>query len=486
MPPNTQPSWWGPEKGIDSKDYLFMLGAKVCTDYPLPLECHTLGSPTQDLTDPLTIPCTRLENGRIKTEYLIKRAAEETSRSYTLGFPSALWTPALDLARRPGGCRRDFFALYLCPESPEYGHFYVLPDAVLDPPIEANDFITVDDTTIIQETTTLRTTSREIKFRLFPILTNTIATELYAVDVAGVECLDCADGPNDYGVLGGGDGVAVYGANTDDRFATATPFVFPVAVPVAYYLTDIINEGSVIVATFADDPDPTAGAAGVVAMSSDGGATWIVPAALVNAYYGVAAYNGYFVVVGAGGELWRTRNGLTWEQSAQTITVATLTGISVDKYANLAYVSGLGGVALVLDDDQVTDLTAAVNAAGADLFAVHVLGKNHVAFGGEAGFYTEAVDITAANAFTQYTVGGTVDDIRAIKGTCYRTFVGAGTVIYERSLFTDMLYKAQPLEYGAILTGDIRDIDMGDDENMFVAVTDDGEVVVIRAKYPGA
>ena len=104
--------WWGPKKGIDSKDYNpFMEGTLGKTDEPQPLLGHSLTSPNQNLTDALTNTYVELRNGRIVPVTVTTRAAVETSRTYTLGFPSgALWSAAMQFAER-GGCTKDFYLI---------------------------------------------------------------------------------------------------------------------------------------------------------------------------------------------------------------------------------------------------------------------------------------------------------------------------------------------------------------------------------------
>lgn len=480
---NSTPSHWGPPNGIDSRDYVLLMSEADPSRYPLHLESHTLGSPSQDLSDPLTVSFTALRNDRMVMIRKTKRPSEEMGRTYTLGFPSALWTPALEIAEQGGSITRDFFMLYLSPSDIKYSHFYVYPEGTLDRPVEAGDVITVEDTAIINKTTTLRVTTQETHYWLGLDLILDSGNKIYAVATRP----DVEDGINRGAVAAGGTGVANYGVITADRFATQDTITFPAGIPATSFITDVLCIGRNIYVTFADDADPHgAGAAGGVAYSPDG-TNWTVSTGVTDPMYGLALFNGLIYAVGAGGAMYKSANGVTWDAVTLTGITSDFAAMAVDEDNSLAYlVGGSGAFMTMTTDEQVSDLSTVAGTGTTNLSAVHVLAPNHVAIGGAAGFYAESYDVDGG-VWTVGVIGGASDAVAAISGTRYRVVAGAGGTLYERSLLTDMDFQAQDFLYGGSVTGDITDIAMNEgNDNFFLVGFDSGEVGVYKPQYPGA
>lgn len=484
---NTIASHWGPKNGIDSRDYVLLMAAETPLRYPFKLLAHTLTSPSQELSDTLTIPFTEIKNGKIRLVQRVKRAAEETGRSYTLGFPSALLTPALEVAMRGGCATRDFFMLYLCPEDEQYAHFIAFPESVMDQPVEANDLITVEDTAIIQQTTTLRTSGREINFHLDLLVAHTVAANaVHALAVQLAECAGCDELPNRNLVYGGGSGTASLGGKTLNQFNSVAAFTFPAGIGATMIMTDVIFVGNAVLASFADKADYTATpATGAVAFSPDGGTTWVVPNNVTDALYAVAYFNGAYYAFGDSGAMWRSENGVKWTDVSVASITSTIGAAAVDEDAGRLYLVGKSGLVLQMTTgDRVVDLTTAVGTTK-DLYSVGVFRENWVAVGGADGVFVESVNVGSA-PWVAGSVGGSTAKVSGIAGTAYRQIVGAGASVYERSLLTSLEFGPMPVFSGQTITGNVTDVVMGGDANFFAVAYDSGEIAVLKPRHPYA
>lgn len=492
---NPTPSHWGPKNGIDSKDYLLLMDTdSPVEEFPYRLLSHILTSPSQDLSDPLTIPFAQLKNGAIKIIQRTKRAAQETGLSYTLGFPSALWTPALELAMRSNkSLTRNFYMLYLSPEDAQYGHFHAFEDATLDPPIEAGDLITMTDDAIFQYTTTLRCPSRMTYLHLDLNLLDAGGADdvVNAVAIREDTANVASDRPNRVMAAGGNTAAAPMGKTSLDQFASNTAAVFPAGILAAWKLMDLLYVGDGIYAAFSDVADPFAigpgPVAGGVAYSPDNGATWVASGAgMAEAAFGLAAFNGFVYVVGTGGAIYKSSNGVAWEEVVNTTYTEVLTCIAVDEDNQLAYIGGANGTALTLSaTERLSDISTAVGLVAEDVRSAAVFEPGHVAFGGAGGYYSETLDADSG-VWTEYTVGGTTDLISAIAGDAFRVVAGAGNTVYERSLLTGMEFQALSFIYGAVVAGNVMDVALGNDGNFFLVGFDTGEIVAAKPRYPGA
>lgn len=487
-------SFWRPPNGINSKDYLMAMENPNPLKPPYPLLAHTLGSVSQNLTDALMFNTVELINGKIKTKSRISRPAEETSRDYTLGFPyGALNTPALNLARH-GGCETDFYIQYLCPINVCYEHFYVFVDAQMDEPVEAEDLVTVDDAVQIYETTTMHVVERDLYLHLDGYIVNTLdlstgAGTLQAIHAAAECCPDCGGCVNRI-LVGGNDGAAAsetsYLAISTDRGATFTEIDLDTLTggdTASMIVTSINSDCDYLWVAFTDDlTTPTAGG---VAYSTDGGATWTVPAAVTNGMFATFKLNDVYYVAGADGEIWKAEDGVNWEQVTNNVTTETLLAAAVDEEESTAYIVGENGAAVAYDGSAVVDISAPLAALAVppgDLYAVHVLERNRIQVSGASGFIAESSD--GAVSWTAITVAGTTDTVFALQGTGHRAIAAAGGVLYKRDILSNLKYAVISYQYSPTLTGDVVELSAGEDHNVYWGVMTTGEVIKIFPCHP--
>lgn len=490
--------YFGPPEGIDSKDYLFLMQGPKIISRPEPLIGHSLTNPSVDLTDSLKVNRVELSRGRIRTITITKRAPEVRGYSYTIGFPSgALWTPALAAAARPG-CRNTFFLKYLCPTDDRYSHVHIYPDGTLSPPVEEGDIVTVDDTNMITHTSTLESPRKDTLFKLqYEKLYTETSKELHAVTFTTAECPSCADVPGLGLIAVGGDGTAA-ASNliTDDRFTSVTK---PAAGGSGNYGTDVFQDGSLVVTTYADETTPAGGTgatAGGIAVSNNG---WLTNPSLVSGItapmYGVTKLGGTLIAVGGTGAgaakvYYSIDDGATWTEYTGTLpSTDAFTSIAADNQGYAAYIVGEGGKLFKATAPGRTitlvDISSSLPGSPGVLYVVKVLGENHVIVGGASGYVAESVDGGAS--WAQISVAGSTA-VHAIGGNRFRTIVAAGTAFYERSPLTDNQFVAGELESGQTISGDIKAIAIGvdGDFNLITLVTDAGEVVLGHSYLPNS
>ncbi|APU89037.1 hypothetical protein Rctr85_008 [Virus Rctr85] len=493
------PAWWGPQNGIDSKDYiLHMQGAGGVSDVPVSLLGHSLTSPSQNLTDALQFVETRLRNGRVTTVSRTKRAAYETSRTYTVGFPSALWTPLMERSIL-GGCTTALFMMYQCPEDRIYDHVDILPDATLNPAIEAEDVITTgEDTNIITHTSELQVPEKIRQWRLgFERIYDAAGTVAYN-DIALLteDCPGCDFVAGQGVIVAGGDGTAVPDVQlTDDRFGSVTALTgLGIATDTA---TAVFSEGDLVLVALTEsgaDPD------GKLYVSRDRGVSFAVVAGFTDIVNAFAKLGNTIIAIGdtggasTGATVYLSEDqGSTWsEVTASAVTALTtqaLNHVAVDPATGRIYMVADGGKMLVArlsgSTLTVSDISANTGAGINNLNAVAVLAKNHVVIGGAAGFAAESKN--GGVTFAVLDVPGS-DAIGGLDGNIYRLVIGAGTKLYERSLITKNAITEIVPENGQTLVGAVTRVKMGLEGNMnqFFAVTASGEVVLGRGFYPNA
>lgn len=481
---------WGPPNGLNSKSYVLAMAQENPASPLEELPNHTLGGVSPNLIDALFIPRTEMVNGRIKTRYIVSRAAEETHREYTLGFPQGmLYSPALDIARNKPECARDFFSVYKCPSDPQYGHFVVYTNGRLSPPQETEDFITVDDTNAIGEQSTLLLEERLLKFAIFGAEAYASAfTGAASIFIGRPDCGDCEGSLYDNIFIGGGTGAALEAMKSVNKLGTFSA-VTVTGATATYYITDGVWVGDTIVLALADDDDPTGTpTAGQIAVSLDAGTNWSVISGVTEALYAVEYADGAVYVGGDAGTLYMSEDFVNFTEITNSVhTTEVITDLAYDASTGVVYIAATDGAAAILDSGVISDISTAVGAAASDLLSVAVLGAGHVMFGGAAGLAKESVD--GGDTFTTVSVGSTSSAIVAIKGTAHRVLVAAGSNVYERSPLTGMLFSAVPLRFNAAYGGAIVALDMAptsNGDNFFVAIDATGDVYVYRPRYPGA
>lgn len=476
------PNQWGPARS--SKDYEILMEGASCVDTPISLLGHSIQDFSRELSDPVRIPVTEKVRGKIRTFNKTFRPAEITETTFTMGFPNSLWTPALDKARKGGGCTADFFAKYLCPSDRQYEHAYVFPEAVLDPVEFVNSFVTNGtETELIDQTSTVHITEEQIVYAMGLTLLKDQAASVNAIAFDFGDCVGCEDAVfQDMIAVGGAIGIYP----SDDRFASQiTPTH---SLPALSVITGVLSDGSKRIISFRDATSTSGG----LAVSDNDGATFTLIAGIANSQFALAKYNNLYLALGgdtgAQAELRYSTNGLTWTSVVSAALPALSEGLalSVDADNNVFYaafadgklLSGTNnGSALVL-----TTLTANLPGIPGDLFATAVLAPGFVAVGGAAGYYAESHDsgITFEQTFTPG-----ANAVLAIAGSCYRTLVGSGAVVFERSVLTDMSFKVITPEQGVAIGGNVTSIARADD-NYFLVGTVDGNIFLGKPFYPNA
>lgn len=500
------PSTWGPV--IDSLDYELMIQNTSPVGRPISVVGHTLGSPGQDLSDPLTYSVAKKERGRIVVRTITKRAAQETGRTYQIGIPSSLMTPVMIRAER--GQRTTFYSVYLCAEDSDFDHAYIYPDATLTPPIEAEDPITVEDTVIQSHTTDVGVGQRirlwNSKFSIFTTLVGGAATALLDVANAPVECNaeDLENVAQAFHAVGGNTSDSGYYARTSNRWSSVTA-VTTIGAGAGDYNHAVYDDGGVVIVTTNDAADLSA-TAGTASISAGGGA-FIAATGLADPVYALAALGDLVIGVGKGGTVLAAGpsgahvsddRGGSWteiESSALGTANVILVDIATDEENEIAYAVGTDSVGtspvlLTFRESGgavvVSDISSTLSGLGATgLNAVEVLGEDRIAIGGPSGFYAESED--GADTWSPIAVG-TTNDITSIAGTVYRTVVGAEDDFFYRDVLNDNNFRQGALEAGQTLSGNITRIrrELEDDPNYFIFVTDDGEVVLAIPPHPWA
>lgn len=491
--------FFGPPEGIDSKDYILLMEGTTPVSRPERLIGHTLTNGNVDLSDALRITRVELQRGRVRTFTITKRAAEERGRTYTIGFPSgALYTPALAAATRPG-CRKTFFMQYLCPSDRRYSHVEILPDAVLDPPVPEGDLITVDDVSPITYTSTLNIPKQDRLYLLGYEKIHTVSgsKSLAAIRFMTAECGTCADVPGLGLFATGGDGsAAATNVLTDNRFSDAAST--PTAGGTGNYGTSVFTDGSLIVVGYADELTPAGGTGattGGIYISNNGGVSFAAVSGITVPIYGVARLGTTLIAVGGTGAgaaklYYSITEGASWVEYTGTLpATSAFTSVAADNLANAAYIVGEGGKIFraTAPGNTVTLVDISSNLPGSPgvLLKAAVLGENHVMVGGASGYLVESFD-SGTSWVTRAIAGST--DVSAIGGDRYRTLVGAGTTLYERSPLTYFDFEAVTLEGGQTVTGNYTDVvsNVDGDFNLVAAVTDDGEVVFGKSFVPNS
>ncbi len=481
------PNKWGPS--TTQKDFEFFMEGATPADPQISLLEHALTSPSQELSDPVTSPVQSKVRGRIVTVNRVVRAAEQTALTYTLLFPSAFWTPALQKARQGGLCYADFFAKYLCPENSEFDIAYIYPDSLLDPPSEVNDFITnTTDTEVLTEQTTLRTTERKI---LWGLKVTEVVDQINALNTVSFDLEDCAGCATDVWVsmIAGGVPTALASPAaqiTVDRFTNVTAAV--TGIPADSIITGSYSAGDVRLLSFSDAA-AVAGTVGGVAASFDAGVTWALDSNITAPIYAVNKFNDTYVAVGgtaAGiGLIYTSSNGLDWTSLAPAAITGTnaLHRLAVDG-GSAFYFGGEGGKLYkgVLSGGSiaVTDISANLPTVSTLISAIAVLAPGQVMVGAAAGYVAESFDdgdTFARSAFTSASA------VTGIGGSKYRVVLGAGAKVFERSILTNQAFKALTSTF----SGDVTEVTAAPGDNNYFAVsTDDGEIVMLNPNFPNA
>lgn len=488
-------SWGG---HYTNKDYEPMMAGATAISRPISLVGETaMTGINQNLADPVTRRFTKKIGGRLVDREEVIRPAQQLSLTMTILFGNAFETPALARARLGTSCLTTMYAVNLCPADPRFGHAYIFPDGILNPPTRVNDLISINDTNTADWQSEFRVSEELVLRAIGAFRTKAAAVDLAAVAFLSEDCSSC-DGSTIYS-----DAIAVGGDLTEDAemliLKTSTRFSSSTAVtglpsPIEVVGTSIYTRGDVVLVGFSDTAKPTFGsgagsdpATGGTLFSNDGMAT--VPALDTNitvSIMGVGFYNGQYMAVGGAGlgasVVYVSDDGVSWTSvGASPLPAAhALTALAVDEVAGKFYVVSEDGKLLSGTENGGSiiylDLTSRLPSSPTALWTVHVFGEDHIAVGGASGFYAESVD--GALTFTSPAVPGATA-INSITGTKHRALVGTAAKTYVRDVMTNMEYTLLEVQDGITITGNVVGLAQTDDLNLnhFLAVTADGEVM---------
>lgn len=485
-------NFWG---GVNtSKDYLMLLEGRTPASKPDSLIGHTLTNFNIDQIDRVTAIVVRLERNRIVEKQIVLRPARQTGVTGTIGFGSEgpIYTPLLQRVRR-GNCELNLYIKRLCVADDQTAHFYALIGAVFNPPTFVNDLISIDDTNPVTQQSEFRASDMILSFVVGAFRVADLVPPLYAVSFMTAECEDCDSGEFEQFVVGGGDGSGdSYLAKTADRFGTMVALT--PGTPADDVITGLYTDGNVIMASFADDPDATVATTGGVAFSSDAGSSFALDTNITASINDVEFFMGQYIAVGGvgGGQglLYTSDDGINWTSVTSVALSATkaLTSIAVDKANECFYACGETGLFVKGTKSGTTINLTAITPSGAgtnDLFRVAVYGDSHIAVGGAAKYYAESTDGGETWLSPSLPGSGTVRGIAGMKSV--RAVVAVGTGIADRTIMTDNQFSLKTVQSGISITGDYRDVAGFEGEHeYFIAVTDDGEVVLLRPFSPGS
>lgn len=500
---------FGPENGIDSNDYIFMMqGPNGITDKPQVIVGHALTNANQELEDALQYNDVRLRRGKIERFRRTKRNSRELGRSYTVGFPSSIMTPLKLRAQR--SLDTTIFLKFACAENSQFEHVIILPDAKMSPPIEAEDLITTsDDTVIITETSDIAVDERlflyQVGYRKVTTLAGGAATELHRVRAKSEDCDDGTTiGAQSFITVGGNAADSGYLAVTDDRFGSVTAST-GLAGSTGDFFQGLFVDGDLVLVSEMDAADLTS-TTGITRVSSDGAANFTQSTGITKPVYAIEKFGSLIAAAGKGGTVLAAgpsgmfvsddRGASFTEVSNSVLGTANtiLLDMAWDEEAERLYIvgstTGTADAVLLVGTEvagnvTLVNLSANLPAGMTGASAVAVLDRDFVMVGGLGGLLAQSED--AGATFSSVT-SGTTSQIQGIAGTPYRTVIVAGSSILVRSPLNDNNFQAVSLEEGATISGVFKDVTIGleGDFNTVCAVTDDGEVVVAYPFFPNA
>lgn len=488
---------FGPSRGIDSKDYvLYMSNPEGATGKPVNLLGHSLTAPSPNLTEALVFTKVVTRNGATFVEEYVKRAAYETSRTYTIGIPSALLTPVIEKSYS-NGCVATFYLIYQCPEDPIYNHFDILPSGVLSPAVEAEDLITNGtETNIVTMTAELRVPKKLRGWALAYSQLYSVAPTVALNDIVylPVNCVGCNEGIAMRMIAVGGDGTAVPAVvKTVDRFGSVSSLTVGSATDVGQAA---FSDGAISVIATRTGATLAASTAGKLFISGDAtGFTQV--AGFIGVVTCIAKVGNTLIAAGktaTQSAIWLSSdNGASWISVLNPLLAVgeTIYSMDYDTDTSKIYFVGTGSSfltgRLLGGSLQLSDLEANLPAtAPGILYGVKVIGRNNLMIVGAGGYIAESR--TGGASFFKVFAG--TGDVTAVSGNEYRQVIGQGIDLYYRDASTDFAFRKVSLDNGQVVlpASVITTIRMGqdDDFNRFVAVTSKGQVIFGKPQYPGA
>lgn len=477
--------------GRNSNDqYLMYMQGSTPISHLEELIAHNLTNFARTQIDRATAITVRRRRGKIVKEQVVIARAQPTGVTFTvqMGAEGEMSTPLLRRINR-ANCETDIFIKRICPDKPEWEHFYAALETQFDPPTFVNDLISLADTPVpVAQQAEALTPTWLISHAVGVSILADLVPPLYAAAVMTQDCADCDEGEFDSFVVVGGDGTGdSYVGITEDRFGSVT--VPTVPIPADNVATSVYAAGDIILVGFADDPVHASATAGGTIISADRGVTWTVDGNLTEPIYGVSYFQGQYIAVGGVGgatpEMFTSDDGITWTNVSSLLLTSTwtLTSVAVDNDEETIYVTATGGHLLKGTKSGGTiSLTALAptSVSTTNLLRVAVFGDDHIAVGGVGGYYAESFD--GGGTWVQPSVPGSGALYGLAGASKLRYMAGGTTVLAERSVLSNNDWKTKALVGGVSFTGDIRDIvSLPGEHEYFLIVTDDGEVMLSKS-----
>lgn len=476
---------WGPVQ--TSVSYRLLMQDAT---YPnlIALDCgFGVGQPEYDETNAVerTFYCYDKRAGRLvpKTEVLYGASVRKIRYPISLPKGKTLYSPIHQFAGK--NCPRDLFMVYICPPNQEDNHFIRMPNGRFGAVKQDSVFIEHDgdqDGTPYTASSELTVTEQQTYYHLVANKVQDITNSLSAIGWIFGECVECDAFEHRVGLYGGTNILA----RTTNAFGAGTTITTGLASTAV--INGILADGNTIIAVYTDTTN------GGVLKSVDGGLTFtnVSPASCKPLNDVIRAGSAYYAVGGTG-YIIKSVDGSNWTVVANTVAAsATLTDLAYDPKSRQIYIAGdasSAGVALMITSSgAIIDISALVQGSAGSLpilHAVHVLGEKHIAFAGATGFFSESTD--GGGVFANATVGSSA--LKVLMGDSFRTFLGGGTSLYQRSISTEMAWKAATFAPGVTVTGNFLSGAEGNNSqgaNYFGAVTDAGEIFIIAPVFPNA
>jgi len=480
------PGQWG--QPMNNKENILQMRDTSFFNPLITLTGYSVSAPEADTVDALVIQQYTLERGVLVERNFYSRKAFHKGFTFTIMMPPGLMYNALNkIGNARSTCYRTFYIVNLCVNADQKS-FIALPQAIVAPPLQNNNLVaTTEDGEALMYETTIQTARQLLHYAIKGVKrrTYTGGAPLHAIAFRFDDCEECELSEHQDGFFGGGTGTsAPILQSTTDRFSTSTAVTN--LIPTNNIVTDLYVNGSILVATFANNTNPSSATSGGILYSTDGGVNTKVVSGLTDALFGVSFGNGYYYAVGKGGKIYRSINLTTWTLVSTTLNY-NFTKIDFDQSLNAFFASALAGKAVKIEDVNVADITTEVNAGANNLWDVAVLADNHVIFVGDSGVARESTSASSSDTFISTDVNSTSATLKFVGGSDNRTIIGGGSTVWERSPLTDMRFKAITLAGGTSISGNVTAGVIGERVegiNVAAVVTDAGEILTFMPSTP--
>lgn len=490
-----------PEFWIDdvvSKDYEPYLMGTTELDPISSIKNHAITSPSQNLTDVITRRYHKKVGGRIVEAEKVLRAAQELSVTYTIVTGPFVESQILRRARdSASGCSTTVFLIYNCPENDRENHAYIFADGIMNPPVRVNDPFPIDETTMAEWQFEFRIEA-EILLKeeaVFKGATEANDDPLYAVAFMTQSCVSCNSSPYQTLIATGGDGTAACViVKSTDRLNTLT--VKTAAAPTGSIGTCLWTADDVVLGGFADLAkteygETTGPATGGTQISVDGGDTWAVDNDLTLPVMAVGKFGGQYIAAGGADDsqamFWTSDNGLDWTSITDSDLPAdeAITDFAIDEENEELFVVCQAGTILkgFYQGDNIVFAPLTLPGSPTKVFKAEVGRPGRIIVTGSGGYMAESLD--SGVTWTERATSGT-NDLMGIASKKWRTILGNGTAVQERSIlpYSNNNFASLTVQNGQSLTGNVMGIGKTTDDetelHYFAVVTDIGETAFVR------